>query len=343
MEQILQPSLHEFLEELSLCEECGGELIRTSTSFTCSQCGLVNVQTFEDALLKISERNDEETGAFSYYGEREHIVDGMGSYIDFYGTNRLRDAKGKRLSRDRIQRFLRLKQINDLQLHTMNRESDYRALRVLNRMTSFFQLTKHIRSRAAYLLRTMSRFLDTSPGLNRIVLVATSLYVAMRETPNGTPITLNELAEGFQEQGHRISKKVIIRALWTLRPKLSEVINFAKILLKSQDYIATVFQKLQTSENIKQRIIARGVSEQEYYPPLLMETRRLLQKIPYQARGGRNPYIFAVSTVYAADNVISKKKLGIRPVLSQKAIAKATKVAEYSVRDHFARVIEQFI
>jgi len=343
MKQILRPSSYESIQDPSLCEECGGDLIRTSSSFTCSRCGLVNFQAFEDALLKISAKDDEETGVFSYYGEREHIVDGMGSFIDFYGTTRLRDTRRKRLSRNIEQKFLRLKRINDLQLHTMNRESDYRALRVLNRMTSLFQLTKQIRSRAAYLLRIMTQVLDTSPRLNRIILVATALYIAMKESSKGNPITLTELADGFKEQGHRISKKLIVRALWTLRPKLLNVLDFTKLMTKNQDYTATILQRLQSSEKIKTRISARRINEQEYYHLLLMETRDLLQKIPYPVRGGRNPYIFTVSVVYAADHTVCKNKLGIRPVLSQKAIADATNVAEYSVRDHFARVIGKFI
>ncbi len=87
----------------------------------------------------------------------------------------------------------------------------------------------------------------------------------------------------------------------------------------------------------------RKVNEQEYFHLLLLETRALLQKIPFKARGGRNPYIFTVSTAYAADHIVSKNKLGVRAILSQKAIAEATNVAEYSVRDHYARVIREFV
>lgn len=343
MKSILQLQSHDTIQDPYQCEECGGTLIQGCSGFTCSRCGLVNFQTFDDPLLKISERDEEETGAFSYYGERSHIVDGMGSFISYYGVKTLRDARGKRLSRANEQKFLRLKRINDLQLHTMNRESDYRALMVLNRMTSSFQLTKQIRGRAAYLLRIMTPFVDKSPGLNRIILVATALYISMRESPEGNPITLTELVEGFKKQGHRISKKLIVRALWTLRPKLSRTLDFTKILSKSQDYIATVLNKLQTAEKIKTRIKTRKINEQKYYHLLLRETRDLLLKIPYQARGGRNPYIFTVSAVYAADHIVSRRKLEIRPVLSQKVIAEATNVAEYSVRDHFARVISKYI
>ena len=95
MKQVFQHSPQEPYEELSQCEECGGDLIKTNSNLTCSKCGLVNILTFEDVLLKISARDDDEKGAFSYYGEREYIVDGMGSFIDYYGTNNLRDAKGK--------------------------------------------------------------------------------------------------------------------------------------------------------------------------------------------------------------------------------------------------------
>lgn len=343
MKSIFHRHLQNTIQDPHQCEECGGTLIQTSSGITCSQCGLVNFQMFDDPLLKISERDEEETGAFSYYGERSHIVDGMGSFVSYYGVKTLRDAKGKRLSRANEQRFLRLKRINDLQLHTMNRESDYRALMVLNRMTSSFQLTKQIRGRAAYLLRVMIPFIDKSPGLNRIILVATALYISMRENPDGNPITLTELVEGFKKQGHRISKKIIVRALWTLRPKLSRTLDFNKILSKSQDYIATVLYKLQIADKIKRRINTRNVDEQKYYQSLLKETRDLLQRIPYQVRGGRNPYIFTVSAVYAADHIISRRELKIRPVLSQKVIAEATNVAEYSVRDHFAQVISKYL
>ncbi len=334
---------YELNQEYSNCEECGETLIKTSSSFTCSQCGLENAQTYEDALLKISARDDDETGAFSYYGERVHIVDGIGSFIDFYGTMHLKDGKGSRLSRHIENKFLRLKRINDLQLHTMNKESDYRALRVLNRMVSFFQFSKHIRGRSAYLLRIMTRYIPEYTGLNRIILVATAFYISIRENSGGNPITLNELVDGFKDQGHRISKKLIIRALWTLRPKLSKILDFSKILSTSNNYIPTVFQKLQSSENIKNRIRMRKINEQEYFHLLQLETRALLEKIPYQARGGRNPYIFTVSTAYAADHIVSKNKLGVRAILSQKAIAEATNVAEYSVRDHYARVIREFV
>ena len=78
--------------------------------------------------------------AASSKGERLHMVDGLGSFIDFYGTQRLRDAQGNLLSRTMEQTFLRLKRINDIQVHTIGRESDYRALRVLNSMSNLLQV-----------------------------------------------------------------------------------------------------------------------------------------------------------------------------------------------------------
>jgi hypothetical protein len=60
----------------------------------------------------------------------------------------------------------------------------------------------------------------------------------------------------------------------------------------------------------------------------------VLEIIPASKRGGRNPYIFTVSAAYASDRLIADSH-GRRSVLTQKLTSTATKVAEYSIRDHF--------
>ena len=56
--------------------------------------------------------------------------------------------------------------------------------------------------------------------------------------------------------------------------------------------------------------------------------------IPASKRGGRNPFIFTVSAAYASDRLIAIEH-NRRAVLTQKLASNATKVAEYSIRDHF--------
>ena len=57
-------------------------------------------------------------------------------------------------------------------------------------------------------------------------------------------------------------------------------------------------------------------------------------RIPASKRGGRNPFIFTVSVAYTGDRLIASEH-GRHSVLTQKLASKATKVAEYSIRDHF--------
>ena len=224
--------------------------------------------------------------------------------------------------------------------HTqMVMRSDHRALKLLNEIANSFQLTKQIRGRAAYLYHIMTQLIDT--WLNRIIIVATAIYIAIRESPEGNPITLTELTEGFTEHGHPVSKTSVFRTLWALRPKLSNVIDFSKILSKSKDYLVTVVQKVRASKEIKKLIEKQKVDEQEYYRLLSRETRDLLQKIPSQARGGCNPYIFTVSVMYATDRIVSTL-MSIRPIFTQKAIADATNVADMSIRNH-CKVIRNYL
>ena len=63
----------------------------------------------------------------------------------------------------------------------------------------------------------------------------------------------------------------------------------------------------------------------------------VLNMIPSSKRGGRNPFIFAVSAAYASDRLIAKEH-DKRSVMTQKLVSSATQVAEYSIRDHFGMI-----
>jgi hypothetical protein len=64
--------------------------------------------------------------------------------------------------------------------------------------------------------------------------------------------------------------------------------------------------------------------------------------IPASRRGGRNPFIFTVSAAYASDRLIADEH-GRRSVLTQKLTSNATKVAEYSIRDHFGMMKKEIV
>jgi len=56
-------------------------------------------------------------------------------------------------------------------------------------------------------------------------------------------------------------------------------------------------------------------------------------------RGGRNPFILTGAVIYLADKLLSKE-FNQKTVLTQKLISDATKIAEYSIRDHYVNLLK---
>ncbi|MFX1486869.1 MAG: hypothetical protein ACFFBS_07225, partial [Promethearchaeota archaeon] len=77
----------------------------------------------------------------------------------------------------------------------------------------------------------------------------------------------------------------------------------------------------------------------EYKEELEKKAFEILHSIPSHLRGGRNPYIFAAATIYTADQKLARET-GKMYILTQKIIAEITKVAEYSIRDHFCSLLK---
>jgi hypothetical protein len=90
------------------------------------------------------------------------------------------------------------------------------------------------------------------------------------------------------------------------------------------------------------KVQSRGWELKDYENALRNKILEVLKMIPASKRGGRNPFIFTVSAAYASDRLIAIQ-YDRRAVLTQKLASTATKVAEYSIRDHFGmmkKVIE---
>ncbi len=61
--------------------------------------------------------------------------------------------------------------------------------------------------------------------------------------------------------------------------------------------------------------------------------------LPLWHRGGRNPFILTGAIIYLADKLIAKENKQ-KSVLTQKVISEATKIAEYSIRDHYVNLLK---
>lgn len=324
-------------QEKFLCPECSSTLVLHSGEFVCSNCGLVVSKQYLPPVFKIS-RENLSTNQYKHYlalGNRMHIVDGMGSYIDFQRTPFFYDGQGTPLSSNKQALYRKLKFRYSLRLRIDKRESDYRALKSLNHVTSMLQISDSIRDRAAYLYQKAVKKINEKIS-NHIVLVAACLFFAIREYKELAPVTIQEVAQSFKKLGHRISVKKVIKTALELR---SLFISKHPKIRKSEDYLHRIISNIISSPIIERRLKERGFTTEDYRNLLTQKSYSILKKIGNIERGGRNPYIFAVSTVYCADRIISKK-IARKPVLTQKILAQITKVAEYSVRDHYTSLLK---
>ncbi len=110
---------------------------------------------------------------------------------------------------------------------------------------------------------------------------------------------------------------------------------------KSEDYIARLINDVMNHKELEDRMVQKELSwsKDEYRNNLTKKCRKLLCVLTQDIRGGRNPFIFAAAVIYLTDKVLARQ-YNHKPVLTQKIVSEATKIAEYSIRDHFVNVLK---
>jgi transcription initiation factor TFIIIB Brf1 subunit/transcription initiation factor TFIIB len=301
----------------------------------CAECGLVISREYVLPTYQMGEEQQSDSPDAAMYvslGNRMHIVDGLGSYIGYHKDRYFQDAGGQALSARTQKKFKRLKTIYSTRIRIGKNEAKYRALRTLNHVSKLLMLTEQVRDRTAYLYKKVSS--DTSNRVkNNILLIAVCLLMAVREFKEEAPITLEEIADVFEKCGHRVNVRAIVREALRLRSLTGHVPN----IRKPEDYVPRVLSMLMNCPKVVSKIKSRhwelGAYENELRDCIL----DVLRMIPASKRGGRNPFIFAVSAAYASDRLVAARHAK-RAVLTQKLTSTATEVAEYSIRDHFGMI-----
>jgi len=333
---ILVENENSFIE----CVDSNHEIILDPTrgEYVCVRCGLVLSKEFVSPSYKINPQDSVEQSNsgrhFVALGDRLNIVDGLGSYMGFQFSSYFHDKNGTPLSSKKQALFKRLKYRYDLRARIDKQETDYRTLMTLNRICSMLEpINANIKNRAAYIYQKFSKNLMKGEFYNHLNLIAVCIYLAVKESKNTSPLTIKEIANAFQKLNHRVTTKSIIRTALKIKPKFKDLFQSHKTN-KSEDYLSKIINKIISTPEIKKRLSKVQKTEFEYEKALLNQSRLILQQISDEERGGRNPYILAVATVYASDQMISKP-WGIRPVLNQHLLSIITETAEYSVRDHW--------
>ncbi|MHA1268215.1 MAG: hypothetical protein ACTSPY_00390 [Candidatus Helarchaeota archaeon] len=324
-------------EYTKILTECKHEPILDEIrgEYICSLCGLVIEKHYVSASYQMNEDpngNCNSSKHFVALGKRLNMVDGLGSFIDYQYSYKFTDATGKALHTNKQILFRRLKYHYDVRSRYVNKETNYSIFNLLNRITDRLKLSDNVRDRAAYFYNKILSKVSKENITNHIILIATCIFLAIREYKNNAPVTIQELCQAFTGFGHRVSSRTILREIQRMEENIGEIIKTD--IRRSEDYINRVISKICNSDIVIERLIKTGENLQEYKLYLRNKCFELLDKIDLRSRGGRNPYIFAVAILYTSDQILAKTKHR-KALLTQKILSDACNCAEYSIRDHF--------
>jgi len=322
------------------CPECFGKIISNGFEQVCEKCGLVlnSLYLSNNYQMNDNDGNHSNSGSqFVSVGKTVDSVCTLGSHIDYFSKFRFFDYKKKMISAKYQKLFKKLKKYYSLPSKIKNHETDYRILKILGKIVEYMALSPIIRNRAAYLYHEIKK---KAPSIkNHVSLIGYCIFQASRENKDRCPISLKELCQVFSILGHRINPKLIIR----------DNMEYQKIIKKknqphrSEDFIPRFIDGIVNSDLVIKRMKIKGSTwkKEEYRILLTKKSEYILKMLNNQLRGARNPFILAAAVVYCSDKMIAKEK-NTKAILTQHYASKAMKVAEYSIRDHYVKILKPF-
>ncbi|MFX1312375.1 MAG: hypothetical protein ACFFHD_07160 [Promethearchaeota archaeon] len=322
---------------LEICPECGGNIIINSFERICNKCGLIIDEFFKESSFLINENYKKSNLNKQYVsvGAKTDFIGGLGSFIDYENSKFLKDKTGRLLPPNEQKLYRRLKKNYDQFLRIKNHETEYRIFDILNKISSYLNLNKNTRNNAAYYYKKIIK--NEEKVINNISLIAFCIFYAIRKEFQNAPITINEISKTFQNYGHRVNPRLILRD----GIKYKHHLKIESIPHKSEDYLIRLINQVINHKNLVERLKKKGInwSKREFQNKLIVECREILKMLPLRIRGGRNPFILTGAIIYLADKLLAKKYYQ-KTILTQKIISEVTNIAEYSIRDHYVNLLK---
>ncbi len=329
--------INDMIEDPKNCPECGGNIVLNSFEKICSKCGLVITKFYRETAFMFNRLKSMNSSSKQYValGDRTDFIGGLGSFIDYEKSKYLKDKSGKLLPPNEQKLFRRLKKNYAQFLRIKDHETEYRVFNILNKISLYLNLNKNIRNNAAYYYKKVIK--NEEKIINNISLIAFCIFYAARKEFHNAPITINEISNGFQNFGHRVNPRLILRDGIKYKHHLSN----ESAPHKSEDYLVRLVDEIMNQRKLEERLIKKGIkwSKNEFQNKLIIQCHDVLKKLPLWQRGGRNPFILTGAIIYLADKLIAKQN-NQKAVLTQKIISEATKIAEYSIRDHYVNLLK---
>ena len=324
------------------CPKCGGSIINTNYEMVCKECGLVLDKIFDESNYALNNRNIKENLSKNYAAmeNKSDFIGGLGTFIDYENSKYLKEKFGKLLPTQEQKLYRRLKKNYSRFLRIKNHETEYRIFSILSKISIYLNLNKNVRNNAAYYYKKIIK--QEQKVINNISLLAFCIFYAARKEYHNAPITINEISQAFQNFGHRVNPRLILR----------DGVRYKRYLSKeskpnqSEDYLIRLINDVFSQEDLNERLVKKKISwtKEEFQSRLTQKCRKILEKLTnWQSGGsmprGRNPFILTCAIIYLADKLLAQEN-NQKAILTQKLISDATNIAEYSIRDYYVNLLK---
>lgn len=319
------------------CLECGGDIVLNSFEKVCKNCGLVNEAILKDSSYIFNEKTNKNKLNKQYValGERTDFIGGLGTFIGYENSKYLKDKTGRLLPPNEQKLYRRLKKNYSQFLRIKNHETEYRIFNILNKISFYLNLNKNIRNNAAYYYKKILK--NEKKVINNISLIAFCIFFSARADNHNAPITIKEISTAFQSFGHRVNPRLILRDGIRYKQHITKDSGPHK----SEDYLTRLIDEVINHKELEKRMLQKNIiwSKKEFQRKLTIKCREILKELNSWLRGGRNPFILTGAIIYLAEKLITKE-YNQKAFLTQKIISEATKIAEYSIRDHYVNLLK---
>jgi transcription initiation factor TFIIIB Brf1 subunit/transcription initiation factor TFIIB len=166
-------------------------------------------------------------------------------------------------------------------------------------------------------------------SISTLAMAAFCLLHANRLNGNRL-LTSKEVIDAFRRMGHRLAPFDLIKAGLLYRKLLNEKPK----ILRSEDALVMILERIFSNEEVNFILKSCGEKHFELKRKLFRSGMKLLREVKSVQRGGRSPILLATTALYAAERKLAIEE-NRRPMLTQRLLAKAMHVSEYSVREHF--------
>nr|BDI55032.1 MAG: transcription initiation factor TFIIB [uncultured archaeon] len=321
------------------CKECNETLTQNSFERVCPNCGLVDSSILHNSLAVIgkipSEINHSPSRSYQYVSIANTLIDlsNLGSIIksDHRG---FRDINGHKIPIHNNRYFNRLNRCKNIY---MNNEhgNENRFLTTLERVCRYLSISQSIRCDIAYIFKKITKN-EVVP--NKVVCLSFCVYYIIKKNHPHLGITIHDIANAFNQIGHRTSPKSIIRQCFEFKKyiKQNKPVSLKHYIEKGITFVCE-------SNTIEKRLEIKGFGNSiEIYRKMLLETSNKIMNIVIKTNSGKRYSSLASSIIYTADIVIARKNKH-KKVLTQKTLGKYLNIPEYTIRDCYSNFLKPLI